>query len=137
MVTAVAGCSAIADFIGDQVLEEVNVFNETSQAVSGSVTVTDPGGDTALDETFDVASSDADEESNIAAYGDVWGDTGEYEISVELDTEIEGTTEASETVTIENTDDEMVGIALGNDEEDEVIAISVGESLSDFAEEDG
>jgi len=139
LLTATAGCSALADFIGSQVLKEVNVFNQTNRPINGSIEVVDSAGDTALDDTFDLISStpDGDEEgSNVATYGDVWSETGSYEVDVRLDgAEIDGTSRASDTVTIRDTDAEMLGIALGAESEDEPIAFRVGESLSDLAEE--
>ncbi|MFB6229505.1 MAG: hypothetical protein ABEH88_13330 [Halobacteriales archaeon] len=135
LLTAVAGCSAVADFVGDMVLKEVNVLNQLNRKVEGSVTVTDPAGDTALDETFDVPSNDEDGEGNTATYGDVWGDTGDYEISVELtNTEIEGVSQASRMVRIDDTDEDMVAILPNSDKVDEPIAIRVGQSLSDFGQ---
>jgi hypothetical protein len=135
LLTAVAGCSAVADFVGDMVLEDVNVLNQLNRNIKGSVEVVDPAGDTALDETFDVPSNDEEGEGNTATYGDVWGDTGDYEISVELtNTEIEGVSQANKTVTIDDTDEQMVAIAPGNDETDEPIPVRVGESLSEFGQ---
>jgi hypothetical protein len=135
LLTAAAGCSAVADFIGDQILEEVNVLNQMDQDVEGSVTVIDPAGDTALDETFDVPSKEDPGEGNVATYGDVWGDAGDYEISIELtNAEVDGTSRASKTVTIDDTDEDRVGIAPGPNETDEPIPIRVGESLSDFGQ---
>ena len=135
LLTAVAGCSAIADFIGDQILKEVNILNQMDQDIEGSVTVIDPAGDTALNETFNAPSKEDPGEGNIATYGDVWGDTGDYEISVELtNAEVEGTSQASKTVTIDDTDEDRVGIAPGRNETDEPIPIRVGESLSDFGQ---
>jgi hypothetical protein len=135
LLTAAAGCSAVADFIGDQILKEVNVLNQMDQDVEGSVTVIDPAGDTALDETFDVPSKEDPGEGNIATYGDVWGDAGDYEISIELtNAEVDGTSQASKTVTIDDTDEDRVGIAPGPNETDEPIPIRVGESLSDFGQ---
>jgi hypothetical protein len=135
LFAAVAGCTAVADFIGDQILEEVNVLNQMDQDIKGSVTVIDPAGDTALDETFDVPSKEDPGDGNVATYSDVWGDTGDYEINVELtNAEVEGTSQASKTVTIDDTDEDRVGIAPGPNETDEPIPIRVGESLSDFGQ---
>ncbi len=135
LLTAVAGCSAVADFVGDMVLADVNVLNQVNRNVEGSVEVIDPAGDTALEETFDVPSKEEPGEGNVANYDDVWGDTGDYEISVELtNTDIEGVSRASETVTIDDTDEQMVAIAPGNDESGEHVPIRVGESLSDFGQ---
>lgn len=134
ILTSMAGCSAIVDAIGDQVLREVNILNQLNREVSGSVEVIGPAGNTALNKTFDVPSTESDEGSNIVAYDNVWTDTGEYEVSVELaDVEIEGTSEASRTVTVGNTEDDMIAVSVGSGEEDEPIAIRAGESFSDFA----
>ena len=151
VLAATAGCTAVVDFIGDRLLKEVNVFNEINRPVAGSIVVTDPDGDTALDETFDLAASDdedegsnsgsdngsssGDDDQSLAVYGDVWTGSGSYEVSVELDgTEIDGQSQASGTVTINNPDEEMLAVALGSGEMDEPIDFRVGESLSDFAE---
>lgn len=128
------------DFVGDRLLEQVNVFNETDRRVAGSITVVDPAGETALDETFDLAPSDAGNDSNsdgdqsVAVYDDVWGEAGSYEATVELpDTEIDGRSRASETVTIDDPDEQLLGVALGSEEVDEPIGFRVGKSLSDLA----
>jgi len=136
VLTSLAGCGAVVNFLGNQVLEEVNVLNQLNREVSGSIEVVDPAGDTVLDETFDVPSTESDEGSNIVAYGDVWTDTGEYEVGVEIaDVEIEGTSQASRTVRIENTDEQMIAVSIGSGDGNEPIAVRVGESLSEFAEE--
>jgi hypothetical protein len=117
------------------VLEDVNILNQLNREVSGSVDVTDPGGNTVLDETFEVPPKESDGESNVLAYDDVWRDTGDYQIDVELtDIELEGISQVSETVSIEDTDEEMVAVAVGSGKEDEPIAIRVGESLSEFGQ---
>ncbi|GAA0668777.1 twin-arginine translocation signal domain-containing protein [Natronoarchaeum mannanilyticum] len=147
VLAASAGCTAVVDFIGDRLLEEVNVFNETNRRVGGSITVVDPAGDTVLDETFDLAASDdedgsgsgnessSEDEQSTAVYDDVWTESGSYEVTVELpDTEIDGQSQASGTVTIDDTDEEMLAVALGSGEVDEPIGFRVGESLSDFAD---
>jgi hypothetical protein len=135
LLTAVAGCSAVVDFFGDMILEEVNVMNQLDRNIKGSVEVIDPAGDTALSETFDVPSNDEGGESNTVTYSDVWGDTGDYEINVELtNTDIGGVSQASKTVTIDDTDEQMVAIAPGNDEVDGAIPIRAAKSFSDLAQ---
>ncbi|WP_254763392.1 hypothetical protein [Natrinema marinum] len=121
----------MADFIGDQLLKQVNVFNETSQPVTGSIVIVDPAGDTALDQEYDLAPSDSEnnDERSVAVYDDVWGKTGAYEVTVELaDVEANGKSRASETVTIDDSDEQMLAIELGS----ENIGFHVGKSLSDF-----
>jgi hypothetical protein len=132
-LTAVAGCSAVVDAIANQVLGEVNVFNQLDRDVSGSITVRTPSSDTALDETFDLPSVETDGESNFVAYDGVWGEPGDYEFSVELSSsETEAASEAEKTVAVDETDEDMIGVAIGADVVDELIAIRAGRSLSDF-----
>ncbi|WP_245800622.1 hypothetical protein [Natrinema saccharevitans] len=131
------------DFVGDRLLEQVNVFNETDRRVTGSIAVVDPAGETALDETFDLAPSDSgddegaasgDDEQSVAVYDDVWGEAGSYEANVELTgTDIDGQSQASEMVTIDDSDEQLLGVALGSEAVDEPIGFRVGESLSDLA----
>ncbi|OAQ51324.1 hypothetical protein HTG_17455 [Natrinema mahii] len=131
------------DFVGDRLLEQVNVFNETDRRVAGSIAVVDPAGETALDETFDLAPSDSgddegaasgDDEQSVAVYDDVWGEAGAYEATVELTgTDIDGQSQASETVTIDDPDEQLLGVALGSETVDEPIGFRVGESLSELA----
>ena len=139
LLTATAGCSALADFIGSQILKEVNVFNQTDRPIAGSIEVVGPGGDTTLDDTFDLISATPDggeDGSNVAAYGEVWTKTGSYEVRVSInDAKIDGTSEASDTVTIGDTDEEMVGVTLGGGTEGDAIKFRVGESFTDLAEE--
>lgn len=134
LLTAVAGCSAVVDFIGDMVLEEVNVLNQLNRNIEGSVEVIDPAGDTALEETFDVPADDEGGEESSATYSDVWGDTGDYEIRFELDQAVDGVSQVNETVTIDDPDEQMVAIAPGNDEVAGPIPLRVAESFSDLAE---
>jgi small nuclear ribonucleoprotein (snRNP)-like protein len=123
------------DAIGDQVLEKVNIMNQLNRAVSGSVEVVSPAGNTVLNDTFEVPSEESNDESNIVAYGDIWKDTGRYQISIKLpDTEIDGVGQVNETVLIENTEAERVAVVLGSTVENEPIAVRVGESLSDFGQ---
>ena len=132
-LTAVAGCSTVADAIANQVLREVNVFNQLDRDVSGSITVLGPSGDTVLDQTFELPSVETDGESNFVAYDDVWGEPGDHEVSLELSNgENVPTSRADKTVVIDDIDEDMVGVAIGADVVDDLIAIRAGRSLSDF-----
>ncbi|WP_247010619.1 hypothetical protein [Halorientalis litorea] len=137
MSTAMAGCSTVVDIIGDQILEDVNIFNQLNRDVSGSIEVTAPDGDSALDESFSLPPVEADGESNTVTYSDVWTDSGEYEVEIELtNTEIESTSQASESIRITDTDEQMAAIALGGPDIDEPIAIRVGKEMTDFSQEE-
>jgi hypothetical protein len=129
LLTSIAGCSAIRDYTSDLVLGEVNVFNMADQQIEGSIEVVDPAGDTALEKTFDLGH---EEDQNS---GDVLGATGEYAVSVELmNTEIEGSSQASKTVSIDDTDEERVGVVFNTNETYEPIVIRVGTTPKDFLE---
>lgn len=135
VLAATAGCSAVLDAVGDRLLEQVNVFNETTQRLPGAVEVVDPAGDTVLDGAFELAPSDdgSDGGDSVAVYADVWTAAGAYEVTVSLtDADIDGTSRATETVTIDAPDEELLAIPLGAADVDAAIGFRVGESLSDF-----
>ena len=137
-LAATAGCTALFDFIGEQFLEDVNVFNETATRVEGTVTVTAPHGETVLDERFDLRPSESTAETesqdggNAAFYADVWTDSGAYDVDVALADSIEGVSEATETVEIATPDEEMLAVALGGADVDAPIGFRVGREFSDF-----
>jgi len=84
----------VLNAIGNRVFEEVNLLNQLNQEVSGSIEVVDPEGETVLDTSFDVPSTESDGNSNIVAYADVWTTTGEYQVDLELtDTVVAGTSQ--------------------------------------------
>jgi hypothetical protein len=129
LLTSVAGCSAIRGFTSDVALEEVNVFNMADRRVEGSIEVVDPTGDTALEKTFDL---EHEQDQNS---GGVLGATGEYVVSVELvNTEIAGSSQASKTVSIDDTDAERIGVVFNINEEYDPIVIRVGTTPKDFLE---
>jgi len=129
LLTSVAGCSGIREFTSNVALEDVNVFNMADRQVKGSIEVVDPAGDTALEKTFDL---EHEQDQNT---GEVLGATGEYAVSVELaNTEIEGSSQASRTVSIDDTDEQRVGVVLNTNEEYEPIVIRVGTTPKDFLE---
>jgi hypothetical protein len=68
---AVARPTEVLNAIGNRVFDEGNAPSETDRVVRRSLDVTDPDGDTGLDETFELSAMDADEESNIVACDDV------------------------------------------------------------------
>jgi hypothetical protein len=134
-LTATAGCTTVLDFVGEQVLEEVNVLNQLNREVSGSIEIIGPSGDSLLDTTFTAPSTESGGDSNVVAYSDVWTDTGSYEVSVVLtDIELEGVSQVSSEIAIEDTEQEMLAIVVGSGNEREPIAFRVGESFSEFAQ---
>lgn len=135
-VGAVAGCTEAIDRFADEILEEVNLFNETERRLTGSITVTGPSGTTRLDESFTLDPESSDEEgneddSNLNVYADIWTSPGEYDVAVEFDEPVEGETAFSETVRINDPEDEILVIPVGADEFDATVDFRVGESFSD------
>jgi hypothetical protein len=106
-----------------------------NREVSGSIEVVDPEGETVLDTSFDVPSTESDGESNIVAYADVWTTAGEYRVDLELeDTVIAGTSQLNQRFSISSTEEELVAISIGSSGEREPIALRVGESFSDLGQ---
>lgn len=130
---AVAGCSTIIDQIADQLLEDVNVFNETDRQVTGDIEVVTADGSTVLDAsmTLDPPDDEDNGNPNLSTYADVWDGAGEYDCTVTLDEPIDDVDEASETVTIDDPDDEMLLIPLGSEDTDGPIEFRVGTSFTD------
>jgi hypothetical protein len=131
------------DSLADLALGDVNLFNETEDVLTGTVTITDLGDETVLSESFELppGSDDDDTDENndedgVAAYEDVWTEPGTYEASVELDgdSEVQRESTGSESISIEDTSEEMLAIAFGMEEVDDEIGFIIGESLSDFAQ---
>ena len=130
---SLTGCAGVIDAVGDQIFEDVNVLNQLSRTVSGSIRVVDPGGETILDGTFEVPSTEADGASNLVAYSDVWADPGAYRVRVDLaDIALEGVSQATRAVAIDDPTAEMVAVSIGARDGTEPIAMSVGESFSDL-----
>ena len=138
-----AGCTAIVNRLADLALGDVNLFNETDDVLTGTVTITDPGDETVLSESFELPPASDDEETDedsdedgMTAYEDVWTESGTYEASVELEgeSEVQGESSASTSISIDDTAEEMLAIAFGAEEFDDAIGFTVGESLSEFAQ---
>lgn len=67
--------------------------------------------------------------------GDVFGETGEYAVSVELaNTEIGGSSRTGERVSIDDTDEERIGVVFNTNKEYDPIVIRVGTTPKDFLE---
>lgn len=129
------GCTRLFNAVGDRIFEDVNILNQLGREVSGSVKVIGPTDEVALDRAFDVPSTETGGESNTITYADVWTDPGTYQINIELaDVELEGVSQASKAININDVEAEMVAVSIGSGNEDEPIAILVGESFSEFGQ---
>ncbi|MFB6175678.1 MAG: hypothetical protein ABEI99_00775 [Halobaculum sp.] len=135
--TALAGCSTIAELIVSQALQDVNVINSTEGRVRGTVTVTDPQGETVLNESFDLApqkrSTDSTttqndlESQGVAQYDDVFNTSGPHTVAVSLseETPIRGETSARREVPVPEGNQNVV-VTLGSDEEPIAITTAQG-----------
>ncbi len=139
--TAVAGCATIVNTIFGAILEDVNVVNDTDQRRAGTVGVTDPAGETVLDASFDVPYTDDDsdeaQESNVAVFEDVYTETGEYTVTIDLDpgSAIDGTERTTQTVTVSDPENEHILAMLGSPPGESGIAtVVVIEKLTDLQE---
>lgn len=103
------------------------MFNMADQQINGSINVDDPAGDTALETTYDL------EHEQDQNYSDVLGATGEYTVSVELtNTSVEGSSQSNKTVSINDADQERIGVVFNTNEEYDPIVIRVGTTPKDF-----
>lgn len=131
-----AGCSQLVNAIADRALGDVNLFNETERGLEGTIDVTGPDGETLLSESFELAPQVGDEptEGASSAHEDVWQDAGDHDVSVELaeGQSVRGEASASETVTVDAPDEDMLAVAFGAPDLDAGIYVTVGERLTDF-----
>lgn len=137
-----AGCSALVEFISGLIFDDVNVVNLTQSPVQGSITVTDPAGETVLDTEFDLEGTEeppeADEEvEDDELQGESWDDVlteaGSYPVAVEIDdgTEAVGAESVEKTVEIDDPDEEdIVAFLTGLDVDP--IEIQVIESVMEI-----
>jgi hypothetical protein len=134
VTAATAGCTGALDALGNQFLGHVNVFNETDRRVAGSVAVAGPDGESRLDETFGLISSrtDTSDGQSVAAYNDVWDGSSGYEVTVELDDDIGGESQATETVERNTPDEQRLAVVVGGAGINDPVAFRVGENFSDF-----
>jgi hypothetical protein len=134
VTAATAGCAGAIDALGNQFLGQVNVFNETDRRFAGSVAVAGPDGESRLDETFELISSrtDTGDGQSVAAYDDVWDGSGGYEVTVDLDDDVDSQSRVTETVEIDTPDEQRLAVVVGGAGADDPVDFRVGESLSEF-----
>jgi hypothetical protein len=131
--------------LGSLVLDDVNLFNETNEVRAGSIQVTDPNDEPVLDEQFELAASDEEDdagsegtddpdENGDNTYGDVLTDAGAYTITLDLDedSEINGVGSAERSVDVTAPADEHIVVGLGVGSSENPIEITVIEELSDL-----
>lgn len=136
-----AGCVTLADWVAGRLLGEVNVFNESTMDLAGSIEVLAPDGTTALDATFslgpradDEGADSQDDGEATASFDDVWTTTGEYALTVTLadDTAVRGMSTLETTISIAEPTTEMAAVVLGAEGLEDGIAVSVAERWSEF-----
>lgn len=132
--TALAGCGGVLNQIADQLLEDVNVLNETDRQVSGQIQVS-VDDERLLDSEFTIDAAEGENDNaNIGTYADIWDGAGSYAAKVVLEEPIDGRASHSETVTIDDPDEEMLLVGLGLADANRPIVFRVGTSFTEIAE---
>lgn len=148
-LAGVAGCTALVDWIGDKVLGDVNIFNNTTGRITGTIVVTREDGTTVLDESFDAPPTEDDDGNNSEAdegdastdssddtevFEDVWDGSGTYEVRVRLDDDqsVQNEDAATASISIDDPDEEMLAVVLGADDVDAGVGFATGDALSEF-----
>jgi len=153
-VVGVAGCAQVANYIAELVLEDVNLFNQTSQQLTGTISVTDPAGETVLDESFEIQPETDDEaeangsedgseangtedtidEESGATYGEVFTEAGSYTVSAALDDDsaVDGETAAERSVDVADPAEEHIVVVFGADDFDGAMGAFVIEEFTDI-----
>ena len=123
------------------VLNDVNMLNGSKHHLAGSVEVTAPDGSLVLEDRFDLAPDDGDDDADEdaqATYNDVLSDSGEYAVTLELEDEdvLDGDRVIEDSVGVADPDEEHVMVFFGPVETDEAVVLTVIEELSDLEERD-
>jgi hypothetical protein len=138
-LAGLAGCSGLINSMADQALGDVNIFNETEKRMHGMIEITGPGNSVAFSERFKLRAQTGEEPTDgaSAAYEGVWESAGSYTVHFRLDDglQVRGESSKSESVTIEDPDNQMLGVALGADSEPTGIAFAVSETWTGFQSE--
>ncbi|ERH08226.1 MAG: hypothetical protein J07HN4v3_00592 [Halonotius sp. J07HN4] len=137
-VAGLAGCMDAFNAVAGAILKDVNVLNGTDQEQSGTVTVVGPNGDTQLEESFTVTPSESDNEESESGstptYGDVFTESGEYTVTVELESAINETSSREASVTVNDTENQHIIVGLGADDAPTPIEVLVIDEFSDLAD---
>ena len=155
-VVGVAGCAQVANYVAGLVLEDVNLFNQTSQQLTGTITVTDPTGETVLDDSFEIhpetddegeanetengsdtdGTEDTVDEESGATYGDVLTEAGEYTVSATLDDDsaVDGETAAERSVEVADPAEEHIVVVFGADDFDGAMGAFAIEEFTDIGD---
>jgi hypothetical protein len=114
---------------------ENNTENQTDDNISDDNTTDD----NISDDTNDTEPTAAEEGEPMGRYSNVFTDTGEYTVSVELEEgeSIRGASSAEKTVEITDTGDEHIMVLLGTDEEQEIEEPILIQAIDDFSDLDG
>lgn len=133
-----AGCTDIVNWVADQALGDVNIFNETNESLTGEIDITAPEGSSALSGEFNLEaqSEDGPNAEATRTYEDVWESAGEYRVDVQLDEgyEVRGQSSVETGVTIDDPDEQMLAIGFGAPDRSDGIAVVVATEWSGFAE---
>ena len=140
-VGGLAGCAQAANYLAEYALGELNLFNQTDRRLTGSVSVTDPAGETTLEDRFEAEpetdESDGEETENAGVtYGDVLTDAGSYTVSVALDDDsaVDGETRAERTVEVDDPTEEHVIVVFGADDFDGPMGAFVIEKFTNIGD---
>lgn len=137
-IGGLAGCTQVANYLAGLALEDVNLFNETDQQVTGSIIITDPEDSTVLDELFMIEPDDDDEdeidEDSGATYSDVLTVTGSYTVTIELDDTVDGVTATEASVMVDDPAEEHIIVVFGADDLEEEIGVLVIEEFTDIGD---
>lgn len=135
-LAGLAGCTGVVNSLADQALGDVNIFNETEKRMHGMIEITGPGNSVAFSERFKLRAQTGEEPTDgaSAAYEGVWESAGSYTVHLRLDEglQVRGESSRSESVTIEDPGEQMLGVALGADSESTGIAFAVAETWTGF-----
>jgi hypothetical protein len=134
LVTPLAGCTRVSEFIADYVVGDVNLFNLSEDRLTGSLELVGPGDEVLLDESLDLdPDADVEEREPTVIYDDVLDATGPHrlDLRVEAPESDRGTTSVTETLHVTDPAEEKIVAFFGDELGEEFLTL---ELIADFAE---
>lgn len=140
VAVGLAGCAeTVGNLLAELILDDVNLLNETDQALVGTITVTGPDNGRLLDEEFSLEPADEEadtgDDDSQAVFSDRFETPGEHVFEVTLDgAEVGGESHAELVGEITDPEEEHAVVIIGADELEEPFELFVIEEFTDLGD---
>lgn len=132
VVTALAGCTQVSEFIERRVTGDVNVFNTVDEHLTGTLELRGPAGESLLSEPLDLGPESGEDGEPAVIYEDVLTGTGTHELTLRVDATAESRERTvTESLQVTAPGREKIVVFLGGGLTGEFVTVRL---VEDFAE---